>query len=192
MLGQSYHKIGPLLPFGHKAPSYASLYIIDPKEALNKRLKRPLSQNVKDDILEQLQNCFGNHNPYVRYFRHMYEVLHDKEKFVVHISFNIIYYLVITTNVISLCYKFSRANIDGRPLKEVSLYFYETHGKTSIRPTAPKISAAVAGGDHPAGRHHQVYPRLAYNKLLTVSILSPDVDPMIYPLFFPYGEPGFR
>ena len=45
--GQSYHLIGPLIPFQNKAPSYASLYIIDPNEALNERLIRPENQNVK-------------------------------------------------------------------------------------------------------------------------------------------------
>ena len=84
MNGQSYHLIGPLLPFANKAPSYASLYIIDPKEALKERLKRPENQNVKEYILKRLQNFLGNHNPYVRSFRHMYDVLQDEERFVVY------------------------------------------------------------------------------------------------------------
>ena len=50
----SYHLIGPLLLISTKAPSYASLYIFDLKEAFNKRLKRPTYQNVKQYNFKQL------------------------------------------------------------------------------------------------------------------------------------------
>ena len=73
----------------------------------------------------------------------MYEVLQNEERFVVNIIFNIKIYLIITTNAILLCYEFRSANIEGRPVKEVSLYFNETHWTTSNRLTAFEILVAV-------------------------------------------------
>ena len=78
----------------------------------------------------------------------------------------------------------------GGPAANISLIFVETHGKTSNRPTVNEIAAAVTDEDAPAGRHLRVYTRLD-NGLQPVSNLSPHVDPMTYPLLFPYGEPGY-
>ena len=86
--GQTYHRIGPLLPPDNKAPSYASLYIIDPREALKERLKRQENQNINSKLLEKLQNYLAKHNPYVRSFRHMYEILQTEERFVIHVITN--------------------------------------------------------------------------------------------------------
>ena len=70
-----------------------------------------------------------------------------------------------------------------------SLIFVEKHGKTSNLPTVDEIAAAVTDEDAPSGRHLRVYTRTD-NGLQTVPDLSPHVDPMTYPLLFPYGEPG--
>ena len=78
---------------------------------------------------------------------------------------------------------------DGRD-SNFSLIFLETHGKTSNRLTVDEIAAAVTAEDAPSGRHLRVYTR-ADNGLQTVPDLSLHVDPMTYPLLFPYGEPGY-
>ena len=84
---------------------------------------------------------------------------------------------------------FTDARRGGRAAN-FSLIFVETHGKTSNRPTVDEIGAAVTDECAPSGRHLRVYTR-ADNGLQTVPDLSPHVDPMTYPLLFPYGEPGY-
>ena len=72
--GQIYHRIGNLVPPANTAPKYASLYIIDPKEALSERLKLSENQKINKILLRKLHNFLANSSPYVRAFRHMYEV----------------------------------------------------------------------------------------------------------------------
>ena len=91
---------------------------------------------------------------------------------------------------LSFLFNFCReARRDGRAAN-FFLIFVETHGKTSNRPIVDEIAAAVTDEGVLSGRHMRVYTR-ADNGLQTVPDLSPHVDPMTYPLLFPYGEPGY-
>ena len=46
-------------------------------------------------------------------------------------------------------------------------------------------------GEPSFDRDIQVYPRIGVQPI-DINILSPNLDPMTYPLFFPYGEPGWQ
>ena len=87
-------------------------------------------------------------------------------------------------------YIFTRDARCGGRVANFSFIFVKIHGKTFNRPTVDEITAAVTDEDAPAKRHLRVYTR-ANNGLQTVPVFSPHVDPMTYPLLFPYGEPGY-
>ncbi|ETW86527.1 hypothetical protein HETIRDRAFT_307199 [Heterobasidion irregulare TC 32-1] len=68
--GELYHQMGTLLPPNHLRPSYAQLYVIDPQAALNER--NNANPNLKSEIMNNLQDMFHEHNPYLKHFSHLY------------------------------------------------------------------------------------------------------------------------
>ncbi|GBM30630.1 hypothetical protein AVEN_18321-1 [Araneus ventricosus] len=64
-------------------------------------------------------------------------------------------------------------------------------------PTANEIAMVFANsdGEPPFERNIRVYPLNPENPqqpFININILSPNLDPMAYPIFFPYGEPGWQ
>jgi len=59
------------------------------------------------------------------------------------------------------------------------------------KPSADEIAADFSSteGEPPQNRHVVVHHRQGGPKLL--SVMSPHCDPMVYPLLFPFGEPGW-
>ena len=49
--GQTYHKIGSLLPEPNKPPTYAQLYILDSKLAVKERLGKTSNKDLDRTIL---------------------------------------------------------------------------------------------------------------------------------------------
>ncbi|GBN35035.1 hypothetical protein AVEN_129146-1 [Araneus ventricosus] len=50
-------------------------------------------------------------------------------------------------------------------------------------------------GEPPFERNIRVYPLNLENPqqpFININILSPNLDPMAHPIFFPYGEPGWQ
>ncbi|GBN21876.1 hypothetical protein AVEN_157152-1 [Araneus ventricosus] len=64
-------------------------------------------------------------------------------------------------------------------------------------PTANEIAMVFVNsdGEPPFERNIRVYPLNLENTqqpFININILSPNLDPMAYPIFFPYGEPGWQ
>ncbi|GBN94954.1 hypothetical protein AVEN_264462-1 [Araneus ventricosus] len=64
-------------------------------------------------------------------------------------------------------------------------------------PTANEIAMVFVNsdGETPFERNIRVYPLNPKNPqqpFININILSPNLDPMAYPIFFPYGEPGWQ
>ena len=77
--GQVYHRISVLLPSGNKDPSYGQLYIYDPVDAAERRAKIDpgLEKSYCEKIHRMLIRC---QNPYVSWYKHMYEKLTSHEQ----------------------------------------------------------------------------------------------------------------
>ena len=77
--GQVYHRISVLLPSGNKDPSYGQLYIYDPVDAADRRVKLDpgLEKRFCEKIHRMLLRC---ENPYVASYKHMYEKLQSHEQ----------------------------------------------------------------------------------------------------------------
>ena len=61
-------------------------------------------------------------------------------------------------------------------------------------PTVDEVAMIFrsADGEPPFERDFRVYPRDADQPIINLNILSPHLDPMIYVLFYPFGEAGWQ
>ena len=116
-------------------------------------------------------------SPYATASKHLNEVEQHKQMFV----FSVIYIIhSLFKRIFFVLFFVCKARYVGRVAK-VFLFFIETHGITSNRFTVDEIAANVTGKDVLAGRNLQVYSRPGDGSR-KVSILSPHVDPMMYPM----------
>jgi len=91
----------------------------------------------------------------------------------------------------------TRAEEDGRPVREVSMCFRSDPLKDQRRYNAPTgnghadIAAIFVGenGQPPEHRDICVYPKR--DAMKRISVLSQNCDPMTFPLLFPHGETGW-
>ena len=83
-----------------------------------------------------------------------------------------------------------QAALEGRSVSVVKMSLLE--GQDRRRYNHPSHNEVVfVGGDGapPASRKVVIYPR--GHPLKTISSMSANLDPMVYPLFFPTGDAGF-
>ena len=166
--GQVCHRTGTLHPAQGIPPLYGQLYIYDSSTSLNMRMEHRANADVCDrSAMEIVQSVMLNLSPYAMAFKHMHEVEEEENR----------------------C-----AQIENRPSSEVVMRLLR--GKDRRRYNLPHHSevAAIFVGNNGAPpnslqRDIVVYPR--NRPLHNVSILSPNLDPMIYPLLFPRGEAGY-
>lgn len=71
------HRAGALLPQPGHVPSYAQLYIHDPRAALQYRQHR--NGRVREDTMQILQNVISASHYYAHLYKHAYEVLQEHE-----------------------------------------------------------------------------------------------------------------
>ncbi|ETW84686.1 hypothetical protein HETIRDRAFT_314300, partial [Heterobasidion irregulare TC 32-1] len=158
--GELYHQMGTLLPPNHLRPSYAQLYVIDPQAALNER--NNANPNLKSEIMNNLQDMFHEHNPYVPLYRHAYQIMADKnpgerDKLAARIAV--------------------LPNTDHRRYNE---------------PTADEVAAIIPGsGDEEVDLHRDIVVRYNHGGLKHFSHLHPHYSPLHYVTLFPHGEQGF-
>ncbi|CEG83054.1 hypothetical protein RMATCC62417_17030 [Rhizopus microsporus] len=75
--GALCHCQGPLIPVEGNAPSYAQLYIYDPSYVAQRRSER--NENLENENIENLSTLLSQCNPFVRIYRHAYEILSNHE-----------------------------------------------------------------------------------------------------------------
>jgi hypothetical protein len=67
--GSVYHLMGPLIP-NQGVPQFAQLYIIDnDSEQVHQRLRNFVNNNMNRELLQRLQECLLQCNPFVQQFR---------------------------------------------------------------------------------------------------------------------------
>ncbi|KAJ7711850.1 hypothetical protein B0H16DRAFT_1744794 [Mycena metata] len=69
----SFTSLGALLPNAGTQPTYAQLYIYEPRAALDHRMQN--NTNLRCDTMEVLQRVISNNHQYAPLFRHAHEVL---------------------------------------------------------------------------------------------------------------------
>ncbi|KAJ6462878.1 hypothetical protein C8R45DRAFT_752003, partial [Mycena sanguinolenta] len=71
--GELCHRAGALLPSAGQQPTYAQLYIYEPRVALDHRMEN--NTNLRRDTMEILQRVIRDNHQYAPLFRHAHEVL---------------------------------------------------------------------------------------------------------------------
>lgn len=167
--GQIYHTTSHLHPQEGQIRKYAQLYVIEAEEALQKRMELPPNQQCLPEVLSALDEFFRENNVYAKSFKMLHEIEKEQRQ---------------------------KAKVGNNPEMEVSLIFRRDRGKDRRRynlPTTDEVAMIYSSetGEPPFERDIQVYP-ISNENLITINILSPNLDPMTYPIFYPFGEAGWQ
>ena len=145
---------------------FLQLYIYDGENALNQRINRRENRNCHPEVMRTIQNVMHRDNPYALAFKHMSEV--EQEEHLI-------------------------AAAENRLPSEVQMYMKVAGDRRRYNlPHHDEVAAVFVGEDGapPTSRDIMVYPRNRY--LETISTTSPNLDPMVYPIFFPRGDGGWH
>nr|XP_047144609.1 uncharacterized protein LOC124818126 [Hydra vulgaris] len=118
------------------------------------------------ELMELLQTIINQENPYALAFKNMAEV-EDAE--------------------------IRQAAIEGRPISVVKMSLLEGCERRRYNfPSHEEVAIVFVGNDGapPPSREVVIYPRGQPFK--TISSMSANLDPMIYPIFFPRGDAGWH
>ncbi|XP_047136847.2 uncharacterized protein LOC124813603 [Hydra vulgaris] len=164
--GQILHRVGNLRPAEGCLPKYCQLYIYDPNAAVSFRIEQPGNDGCIHELMQLLQTLINQENPFALAFKNMAEV-EDEE--------------------------IRQAALEGRPTSVVRMSFLEGHDRRRYNlPSHEEVATVFVGDDGapPASREIVIYPR--GQPLRTISSMSANLDPLVYPIFFPRGDAGWH
>ncbi|XP_029651252.1 uncharacterized protein LOC115224483 [Octopus sinensis] len=168
--GQIYHRASHIYPNEGKRRQYAQLYVVDSTQATEIRAQDHVNSGCLQEVLENLINIILKDNVYAQCFQTLHEIEVQEEQ---------------------------RAQEENIEMPSVNLVFNRDHINDRRRynlPTVNEIAIVFRNeeGEPPFHRDFKVYPRNSDVPTLNLDILSPELDPMTYVLFFPHGEPGWQ
>lgn len=161
--GQIYHYSGDLIPPVGSDPQFAQLYIIDADEATELRMKSQLRDNCDPGLMRQLADIVVAINPLAQSYKMMKRVLDEQS----HAGQNAPQVAMVIDNA----KQFNRSRYNIPAENEIAAVF------------------VADAGELPHNRAIVVYPKTG--RLRRIPIISNMVDPMTYPLLFPYGDIGW-
>lgn len=143
-------------------PVFAQLYILDPEFANQERLTNECNVGCREDILTKISSIILDINPYANAYTMMKDLMKES----------------------------------GNNETSVTMWITKDRQHDPRRynlPIANEVAAVFISedGEPPFDRDIAVHPRSGTG-LQNISIISPNCDPMVYPLLFPYGEPGYQ
>ena len=163
--GSIYHQTGSLQPPAGQAPSYSQLYIIEGDKAVECRLKNNTNQNCLRNTMELLTETLNRVNPYAFAYRRMKDVYAQT------------------------C---SEAALSNTLLPQVTMYIRRGNDSRRYKePMHDEVAAIFVGenGEPPHDRDIAIYPENSPPRNMPYT--SPNADPMVYPILFPYGDLGW-
>ncbi|UYV78651.1 hypothetical protein LAZ67_16002278 [Cordylochernes scorpioides] len=168
---QIYHRTGTLHPVGEQPPKFAQLYILDTAEATRKRLSIPENHGCDENLLNKLAELLANINN----FAMSYKMLRDVEKEAI-----------------------QEANNNGTELPNIVMAIKNDRTQDVRRynkPTASEVAVVFQNddGEPPFIRDILIRLKPIENQpmLKRISILDPNLDALVYPLFYPRAEQGW-
>ena len=165
--GEIRHCTSNYHPNADEPRQYAQLYVVDSSKANVIRNECKANVRCVAEIMTNLDKIIRENNVFAKAYQMLGDVeRQEKERFGDDVSHDV-----------NIVFKRDR-NDDRRRYNlpsgdEVAMIF-----KNSI-------------GEPPFERDFRVYP-FPNQPLINLNILSPNLDPMTYPVFFPYGEPGWQ
>lgn len=165
--GQIYHRTGALHPPAGEPHKFAQLYILDSSAANSERLAVRDNAGCRPEVIAVLDTVIRRLNPFAVAYRQMWQIEQEEE---------------------------ARAQMEERPAREIVMCIRRDSASDQRRynaPTADEVAVIFVGQDGrvPDNRDIAVYPH--GEALSRISPLNPNCDPMVYPLLFPAGEPGW-
>ena len=163
--GQIRHCTSNYHPNDDEPRQFAQLYVVDSSEANVIRSASKANVRCVTEIMTNLDKIIRENNVFAKAYQMLGDIEKaEKERFG-------------ETHDVNIVFKRDR-NADRRRYNlptcdEVAMIF-----KNSI-------------GEPPFERDFRVYP-FPNQPLINLNILSPNLDPMTYPLFFPFGEAGWQ
>lgn len=160
--GELKHRTGALLPDdGHEA-KFSQLYIYDPAEALS--IRQNHNPNLRQDVLETIQEVMLQYNRFSKDFRHAYEVLSS-------------------VNVEN------QGNIN---LPAYLHYTSRRDQRRYNLPTADEVAIILPGDGTEVMDQRDIRLHLrGGNGFMQISECHPAYLPLHYVVMFPYGELGW-
>nr|XP_047141320.1 uncharacterized protein LOC124816253 [Hydra vulgaris] len=162
--GQIMHRVGNLRPDQNVLPSYCQLYVYDPNTALNFRMEQ--NDCCIRELKELLQTIISQQNPYALAFKNMAQVEDEEMR---------------------------QAALEGRPTSVVKMSLLEGRDRRRYNlPSHDEVAIVFVGDDGapPPSREVVIHPR--GQALKKISSMFANLDPMIYPIFFPRGDAGWH
>jgi hypothetical protein len=159
--GSIYHRINTLYPHEGQEKRHGQVYILEGDDAVEARMREPEARNCNRQIMHTIGAVLQRCSPYAAAYKHMHEVIKEREN-------------------------------NNLPTANVSMIF--RRGSDQRRYNEPRHEEVAAifiadDGAPPIDRDFAVYPREAAP--VELSYLSPNTDPMTYPLLFPSGDRGW-
>ena len=165
---QVYHHFGLSLDRNTVKPhTYAQLYILDPAQALDQRMKISCNANCNPNTMHELDNLIRDINIFSKSFFQMQEILRQQEDEALKNGID------LKTTSLVLCQKANlNPNIYNLPVgtSDLAIIFATKDG---LPPPNPSVQAYSK--DHTKKRFNNLHPMR---------------DPLVYPLLFPYGDLG--
>ncbi|XP_065322694.1 uncharacterized protein LOC135929885 [Gordionus sp. m RMFG-2023] len=139
-------------------------------QAIAGRLQHPANSDCDINIMRHLDELIRQINPYALSFKTLGEVEKAELSLAEH------------SNIL---------------LPKINMIFRGDRSSDRRRYNFPTIDDVAMiftndDGEPPFKRDIKVYPRSNGNNLVILNVLSPNLDPMVYPVLFPHGDPGWQ
>lgn len=171
--GQTYHRTSHMQPLAGEVPQFAQLYVIDSTQATEIRQNQPANDMCKREILDQIDRFFRQYNRLAE----SYQLMRNVE-----------------------AREYALAVQRGESIPLVSMILKRDRQSDTRRynaPTSNEVAMVFVNedGEPPLERDIRIYPNNPVNpnqSFIPLNILSPNMDPMTYSIFYPYGEAGWQ
>lgn len=166
-----YHRVGVLNPSSGEQRKYAQLFILDPMTAADQRMHIAGNMNCNPQLMQELSHFVTTNNPFAISFKMLHEVEQE-------------------------CIRDAQRH--GFPPPNATMAILQNRNSDLRRYNAPRVNEVAvifqnADGEPPLDRdllvHCRVDPTLLNSrKTERINVLDPNLDPIVYPLLFPYGD----
>ncbi|XP_077199856.1 uncharacterized protein LOC143840327 isoform X2 [Paroedura picta] len=168
--GAIYHRTGTLHPATGEPRKYAQLYILDSLEATNQRLQYAENEACNPILLQELSSFMAANNPFAHACKMLYKIEQD-------------------------CLRDAIANNDTLSAVTMAIIQDREHGPRQYNALWSNEVAVIfeaEGGCPPLHRDLLIHCRSPSTSHSThterISILDPNLEPLVYPVLFPLGD----
>ena len=163
--GAIQHRSGNLHPEPATKPQYGQLYILEGDQAVTERLERAENTECNPEVMQIVQDVVMQVSPYAAAYRNMAEI--EAEQVL-------------------------EAQRNGVPVPTVRMVFRAGRDERRYNePVHDEVAAVFVGSSGAPPSHTDIVVHPRGSDLRRISYMNGNLDPMLYPLFFPQGQYGW-